>query len=68
MEDAVSLLFYMITGTIGTAYFIYGKKKSNFTAVMSGIALFVYPYFITNTYAVIGVGLALIALPFIFKE
>lgn len=66
--DTASLLFYMITGSIGTAYFIYGKKKGNFTAVMSGIGLFVFPYFVTNTYAVFGVGLVLIALPFIFKE
>ncbi|OQX27586.1 MAG: hypothetical protein BWK80_04505 [Desulfobacteraceae bacterium IS3] len=66
--DAASLLFYMMTGAIGTAYFIYGKKKSNFTAVMSGIGLFVFPYFITNTYAVFAVGLVLIALPFIFRE
>lgn len=61
--DTWSLVLGLIFGSIGLAYFIYGKKRDNVVARYSGLALMVYPYFIDNKYYVLGVGIALMALP-----
>ncbi len=63
MIDSWSIVFGLIFGSIGLGYFIYGKKQSNIVARYSGIALMFYPYFIDNRYAVLIVGVVLMALP-----
>lgn len=63
MFDTWSLLFGLIFGSIGLAYFIYGKKQANVMMRYCGIALMVYPYFIENKYAVLLIGIALITAP-----
>jgi len=61
--DTWSLVLGLIFSCIGLGYFIYGKKQENAVARYSGIALMVYPYFIDNKYAVLAMGVALMALP-----
>lgn len=58
-----SLLFAMLFGSIGFGYFIYGKKQQRFAALLAGVALMVYPYFVNNTYALVVIGLGLMAAP-----
>jgi len=53
----------LIFSSIGIGYFIYGKRQENTVARYSGIALIVYPYLIDNKYAVLAIGVALMALP-----
>ena len=57
----------IIFGSIGFAVFIYGKKQASGKAMAIGIALMVYPYFITNTLANYLVGAVLVAALFIFR-
>jgi len=59
-----SLLFAMLFGSIGFGYFVYGKKQQRFTALLAGLALIIIPYFVSNTYALVVVGLGLMAVPF----
>ena len=63
MLDTWSLILGLIFGSFGLGYFIYGKKQANTVARYSGISLMVYPYFIDNKYAVLTIGIALMALP-----
>lgn len=63
MIDTWVLVFGLIFGSIGLGYFIYGKKQSNNVVRFSGLVLMVYPYFIDNKYAILAVGLILMALP-----
>lgn len=56
----------VIFGSVGLAAFIYGKKQASFKAMTIGILLMVYPYFISNAVAVYAVGVALVAMLFIF--
>ena len=56
------LFLSVVTGTIGLALFIYGKKQARWPQMAVGLALMVYPYFLTGTVPIIGVGLALGAL------
>lgn len=61
--DTWSLVLGLLFGSIGLGYFIYGRKQSNIVARYSGIALMVFPYFIDSKYAILAVGVALMALP-----
>ncbi|MDP1853158.1 MAG: amino acid transport protein [Candidatus Omnitrophota bacterium] len=63
-----SLLFAgVIFGSIGTAYFVYGKKQQNWIAFVCGIILCVTPYFIANIYLLVATGIVLGVLPFLIK-
>ena len=65
--NASNIIASVIFGSIGLAAFIYGKKQMNFKALVIGIILMVYPYFVANTIAVYSIGavltLALFVLP-----
>ena len=63
MSDTWSLVLGLIFSSIGLGYFIYGRKRPNPVARISGIALMIYPYFIANNYAVLAIGVALMLLP-----
>ena len=58
-----SLFLGLLFSSIGMGYFIYGRKQANNVVKYSGIALMVYPYFITGSIAIVLVGLVLMALP-----
>ncbi len=54
----------ILFGTIGFSAFIYGKKQVNVKAMMLGVLLMVYSYFIPNTIANYAVGTVLTAALF----
>ena len=47
--------------------FIYGKKQRLVVPLACGIALMVYPYFVTNTYLLVAIGAALVGLPYFVR-
>jgi hypothetical protein len=61
------LLWGVVFGSIGLAYFVYGKKQQRFVPLLCGIALMVYPYFISNTVLLVAVGLVISAVPYFFR-
>ena len=54
-------------GSIGLGYFIYGKKRPHAVARYTGIALIIYPYFISNTVLLVVMGIILLLLPKFLK-
>jgi len=56
---AVSLIF----SSIGLGYFIYGRKQKHKVAFYAGIALMVFPYFVTGTAGMIATGALLMLAP-----
>jgi len=48
-------------------YFVYGKKQQRVVALLSGVLLCVFPYFVSNVILMVLVGFVLIALPFIVR-
>lgn len=62
--NTAMILWGFIIGMIGMGYFIYGKKVSNFYVLISGIVMMIYPYFVSNIFVSIAVGIDLIILPF----
>ena len=57
--NTANIFASIIFGSIGFAAFIYGKKQSNLKALVIGVALMVYPYFVANEIAVYAIGVVL---------
>ena len=63
MSFEPGLLFLsLVTGTIGLALFVYGKKQTRWPQMAAGLAFMVYPYFVTDMVGIVVVGLVLGAL------
>jgi len=67
MEDTSLIIWAMIFGSIGLGFFIYGKNQKAIIPLVTGIALFIFPYFISNVYVLVLVGCALVALPYFVR-
>lgn len=67
MIDTSLLVWGMLFGAIGLGYFSYGKKQRAVIPFVVGIALFVFPYFITNVYLLVATGVGLSALPYFVR-
>jgi len=57
----------LLFGTLGIGYFVYGKRQRMVMALTSGIALMVFPYFVSNALLIVLIGALLLALPFLFR-
>jgi hypothetical protein len=58
-----SLLF----GAIGLGALIYARKMSAFKPAILGVALMAYPYFVSDSLLLWGVGIALTIALFVFN-
>ncbi len=61
--DTSVLLWGLVFGSAGFGYFLYGKKQRAVVPLVCGIALMVYPNFISNTIVLVVVGIALAVAP-----
>ena len=67
MSGTALLMWGMIFGAIGIGLFLYGKKQKSVVPLIAGIALCVVPYFITNVYVLVMVGVILVAIPYFVR-
>jgi hypothetical protein len=67
MEGTSLLVWGVVFGAIGLGFFVYGKKQKALVPLFSGIALFVFPYFISNVYILVIVGVILVVLPYFVR-
>jgi hypothetical protein len=65
--DTAWLLGNVLFSSIGVGYFIYGKKQSVPMPLFCGVALMVFPYFISSTWAEFLLGGVLTALPYFVR-
>jgi len=61
--DGLSLWLSMVFSCIGAGYVLYARRQRDPAALIVGIALCVYPYFIANIYAMVAIGAALMLAP-----
>ncbi len=64
MDSSMYLFVTVVFSAIGMAYFTYGKRQGKASALIGGVALMVYPYFVKSAVVLIGLGVALSAAPF----
>ena len=58
----------LIFSGVGLVAFVYGKKRGNFKALSVGIALIIYPYFLTSTFWLYTVGAGLCLLLYYWRD
>ena len=61
-------MWSMLFGAIGGGYFIYGKKQGVLVPLVCGIALMVYPWFVSGTWPTLIVGAVLMAVPYFVRR
>ena len=61
------LLWGLLFGSIGLGFFVYGKKQKAVVPMVCGLALMIFPYFVSNTIVLVASGAMLIAVPYFVK-
>jgi hypothetical protein len=61
------LLWGLLFGSIGLGFFIYGRKQRAVVPLVCGLALMVFPYLVSNTILLVGIGAVLIAIPYFLR-
>lgn len=65
--DTATWMWGLVFGSIGLGYFVYGKKQRRAVPLVIGLVLMAFPYFVTNPYAIVGIGVALMAVPYLVR-
>lgn len=65
--NTAQLIWGVAFGSIGLGYFVYGKKQGAFVPLLCGVALMVFPYFVSNTSLLVLVGTVLSVLPYFVR-
>jgi hypothetical protein len=66
MDDGV-LLWGMLFGSLGMGYLSYGKRQKRVVPLACGLALIVFPYFVSSLWALLGIGALLSAIPYFIR-
>ena len=63
-----NLIAGLIFGVIGMAAFGFGKKHGEITKMVVGVALMIFPYAVSNTWLLYGIGVVLTVLVFVWHD
>jgi len=62
------LLWGVLFSSIGLGLFIYGKRQQRLVALLCGLGLMIYPYFVSSGLLVVLIGAVLVAIPFFIRS
>jgi hypothetical protein len=65
--STATLLWGLLFGSTGLAFFVYGRNQRAVVPLVCGVALMIFPYFVSGTFALVAVGAALIAIPYFVR-
>jgi len=65
--DTASIFWGLLFGSIGAGFFMYGKKQGKPVPLLCGIALAVFPYFVSNLLGLVALGIVLCAIPYFYR-
>jgi hypothetical protein len=58
------LLWGVLFSSIGVGFFIYGKRQKAPVPLICGLALMLYPYFVSSVSLLVIIGVALVVIPY----
>jgi hypothetical protein len=61
------LLWGVLFSSLGLGFFVYGRKQGAIVPLLSGFALMVFPYLISNTVLLVVVCAAVAAIPYFVR-
>jgi|GEM_PF-6771647 len=66
-QDTFELVFSVMLSIVGLGYCAYGRKNNPYYLI-SGLCLLIFPMFVENFWLLLGLGCALIILPYILDR
>ncbi len=57
----------LLFGSIGLGFLVYGRRQRAVVPLLCGVALIVFPYFVSSTIVLVAIGAVLVALPYFFR-
>ncbi len=66
--DATTLLLNLLISSIGLGFFLYGKKQMVTAPLVCGLGLMLFPYFVSNNVLLVGIAVALTAIPYFLRR
>ena len=67
MDSSSIMIWSVLFGGFGIGYFMYGKKQKAIVPLCTGLALFVFPYFMPNVAMLLIVGIVLVVIPYFVR-
>lgn len=67
MADTATLLWGMLFGSIGLGFVVFGRRQRSPVPLVTGVALMVFPMFVSNSYLMVLIGAALCAVPYFIR-
>jgi len=67
MDSTPYLLVTVLFSAIGMGYFVYGRRQQRVAALVAGALLMGYPYFVAKVWAMVLLGVAFMALPWLIS-
>ena len=61
------LIWNILFGSVGFGFFIYGKRQGMPVPLVSGLALMIFPYFVSNVILMVAIGFALMAFTYFVR-
>jgi hypothetical protein len=68
MGSVALLIWGVVFSSIGLGYFLYGKNQQVLAPLLSGLALMIFPYFVSSTMVLVLIGLGLCVIPYYFRR
>jgi len=62
-----ALLWGVVFGSVGFGFFWYGKKQPAVVPLVCGLGLMTLPYFVSNLFLLVAIGVAFISLPYFLR-
>lgn len=63
MSSTALLLWGVVFSAVGLGYFIYGRKQKTIVPLVCGLVLMIYPYFVSNVYVLVSIGIVVALIP-----
>lgn len=67
MDSEAAILWGLLFGSIGLGFLIYGRRQRRVVPLVCGLALMMYPYFVSSTLLLVLIGVVLIAIPYFVR-
>jgi hypothetical protein len=68
MPTPSALFAYIFFGVVGLAAFTFGRKNGRWPQMGIGLALMVYPYFVSQGWLLYTIGLALCVALYVWRD
>ena len=67
VDSEASILWSLLFGSAGLGFLIYGRRQRMLVPLVCGLALMVYPYFVSSTVLLVLIGVILVTIPYFVR-